>query len=238
MPGVINSIPPAFSVLQNGYYFIDFSINFISCFRYYKIAKMGKARNHGGTGGHGVSPMIGERPNYNRHVMGDKVLLGLVSNNERSKLSHQKGSLKLSMTGVAESLPNAYKAKRLNEDRLQQAPPLRSPSQQYTSVVQPVASANQPVASVKQPVAPVKQPVASVKLPGASIKQTVASVKQPVASVKQHVALVKHPGASFKLPVASVKQPVASVKQQVTPGLNALQKQQMLISDKPLIAGL
>ena len=48
---------------------------------------MGRAaRNHGGTGGHGCAPLPGERPNFNRHVMSDKSLLGLVSNDDRRKL--------------------------------------------------------------------------------------------------------------------------------------------------------
>ena len=48
---------------------------------------MGRAaRNNGGTGGHGCVPMPGERPNFNRHVLTDKALLSLVSNNDGRKL--------------------------------------------------------------------------------------------------------------------------------------------------------
>ena len=44
-------------------------------FRFYYKIKMGKTRNHGGTGGHGYFPLPGERPNYNHHVMDDKELV-------------------------------------------------------------------------------------------------------------------------------------------------------------------
>ena len=225
-------------------FYLKFSIDFYLFFRYYKIATMGKAaRNHGGTGGHGVSPMFGEKPNFNRHVMGDRLLLGLVPTNQQSMLSHQKVSSKLSMTGVVETLPDSCKVKRFNETGLQQAPPLRSPSQESASVKQSVASVKQhvpsvkqlgdsvkqPGASVKPHVAPVKQPVALDKKPIALVKQSVAPVKQhvasveqpvdlvenPVASVKQHVASGKQYVSSVKKPVASVKHNVASVKQSV-----------------------
>ena len=218
---------------------------------------MGKAaRNHGGTGGHGVSPMFGEKPNYNRHVMGDRLLLGLVPTNQRSMLRHQKVSSKLLMTGVAESLPDS--CKRLSQEGLQQAPPLRSPSQEDASVDQTVSTVKQHVASVKQhvpsakqfgasvihlgatvmpPVASDKQPVALVKKPVApvkqhvdSVKQPVALVKNPVASVKQHVASVKKPVASVKRNIASVKQPVVSVNQPVVSVKQPLASVDQLVS--------
>ena len=45
---------------------------------------MGRAaRNSGGTGGHGYFPLPGEKPNYNRHIMTDRALFGLVKDNER-----------------------------------------------------------------------------------------------------------------------------------------------------------
>ena len=185
---------------------------------------MGKAaRNHGGTGGHGVFPMIGESPNYNWHVMSDRALLGLVSNNDRSQ---QKVSLKLSMTGVADSLPNSYKAKRLNEERLQQAQPVRSISQQYTSVNQPVASVNQPVASVKKPVASVKQPVTST--PGQDAlqeQQTLLPNKPLIHSVPETVIKAQLPGSKIAT--------VTAVKPTVTSPL--LQEHQTLSSDQSLI---
>ena len=53
---------------------------------------MGRAaRNYGGTGGHGYLPLPGERPNYNRHVIQDKVLFNMVKNS----VQKQGGSTKL-----------------------------------------------------------------------------------------------------------------------------------------------
>ena len=47
---------------------------------------MGRAaRNSGGTGGHGYFPLLGEKPNYNRHIMTDRVLFGLVKDNQRKR---------------------------------------------------------------------------------------------------------------------------------------------------------
>ena len=52
---------------------------------------MGKAaRNHGGTGGHGYFPLPGEKRNYNRHILTDANLFGLVKNIQRKPVKTDK----------------------------------------------------------------------------------------------------------------------------------------------------
>ena len=40
----------------------------------------GAARNHGGTRGHGCSPLPGDRPNVNRHTLNDSTIISMVKN--------------------------------------------------------------------------------------------------------------------------------------------------------------
>ena len=47
----------------------------------------GAARNHGGTRGHGCSPLPGERPNVNRHTLIDSTIFYMVKN---KKVGHEK----------------------------------------------------------------------------------------------------------------------------------------------------
>ena len=46
------------------------------------------ARNYGGTLGHGCLPLPGEAPNFNRHVLEDKKLQGLVPRTTWKKRSN------------------------------------------------------------------------------------------------------------------------------------------------------
>ena len=48
---------------------------------------MGRARNHGETGGHGYFPLPREKPDYNRHVINDKTLKSLLSKSKGLKTS-------------------------------------------------------------------------------------------------------------------------------------------------------
>ena len=47
----------------------------------------GKARNHGGTRGHGCSPKPGERPNFNIHTLSDINLLKIVKISKKSSMT-------------------------------------------------------------------------------------------------------------------------------------------------------
>ena len=44
----------------------------------------GAARNHGGTRGHGCSPLLGERPNVNRHTLSDSTIIKMVKSKKVS----------------------------------------------------------------------------------------------------------------------------------------------------------
>ena len=69
----------------------SFTVNAILySFRSYDIVKMGRARNHGGTGGHGYFPLPGEKPDYNRHVINDKTLTSLLSKSKGLKTSNKE----------------------------------------------------------------------------------------------------------------------------------------------------
>ena len=132
---------------------------------------MGRAaRNHGGTGGHGCVPLPGERPNFNRHVLTDKNLLRLVSNNDRKKLVEQRD-----------------KKIHLEQQKGFDAewPKVEELKHQVTSAEQPVTSAKQAVTSTKQPVTSAKQPVTSIKQPVTSVEQEMAYVEQSVSSAKE-----------------------------------------------------
>ena len=62
----------------------------LSIFRYYKLEMGRPARNYGGTLGHGCLPLPGEAPNYNRHVLEDRKLQGLVPKNTGNRRSITK----------------------------------------------------------------------------------------------------------------------------------------------------
>ena len=65
----------------------DFTANYFKplIFRSYKIEMGRPARNYGGTLGHGCLPLLGEAPNFNRHVLKDKILQRLVPSMTRNK---------------------------------------------------------------------------------------------------------------------------------------------------------
>ena len=135
---------------------------------------MGRAaRNNGGTGGHGCVPLPGERPNYNRHVMTDKALHSLVSNNDMKKL-----------LGTKEKQPYLGQQK----GSAAQPPNNSGLNLSLSSAKLPLTSAQQPVTTAKQKVTSAKQPVSSAKQHLPSVKQSVSSAKQPVSSAKQPVS--------------------------------------------------
>ena len=174
---------------------------------------MGRARNHGGTGGHGCVPLPGERPNYNRHVMTDKTLLSLVSMNDGKKL-----------------LGPGVKGTHLRQQKVSDAemPKLTSPKQQKTSAKQPVTAAKQQMAFVKQSVASAKEPLTSAQQPLTSVKQPWTSANKSVSSAKQQLTSASLPVSSAGQSPTSDNQPspdqsliladqqVTTVKQQVT----------------------
>ena len=132
---------------------------------------MGRARNHGGTGGHGCLPLPGERPNFNRHVMSDKDLLYLVTNKNRNKLSEHQ--------------PDVQKATSVN----------LSGSQVKLSGTQVKLSGT----PVQLSGTPVKLPDTPVKLTGASVKHPGIPVKLPMSPVKLSGTPIKLPGTKDKL---------------------------------------
>ena len=55
----------------------------------------GAARNHGGTRGHGCSPLPGERPNFNHHTLSDKQLLGIIKSSKTTEKQTSDQKVKL-----------------------------------------------------------------------------------------------------------------------------------------------
>ena len=197
---------------------------------------MGRAaRNHGGTGGHGCFPMPGERPNYNLHVMKDKALLSLITNNDSKKLAVSKGSPtqmgqlkpsseKLPMTALTESQPRSFKEEHCTSKREK-----ISSEQMISSEDQPPLQSIQPKderfskqksgwqTSYKQSLPKVKQPMALVKLPVTSVKQSLTSVKQPETSAQGKESPEQQQTLTLDQPLfTSGKKPVIKVKLQDT----------------------
>ena len=208
---------------------------------------MGRAaRNHGGTGGHGCVPLPGERPDFNRHVMSDTVLLSLVPNHKKKKqveAKQQQHQLGLH-EGFPENMPitvfvenQSYKQQLpRSEPTLQSLDPKEVGFQlSVTSVSKPETSLKQPLTSMKQSVTKLKQSVTLPKQQETSVKHPVASVPQPVSSPKLPVHadqpqqqqqtlasdylplnLVQVAVISAQLPDTKAQNPVTSVKQPVT----------------------
>ena len=55
----------------------------------------GAARNHGGTRGHGCSPLPGERPNFNHHTLSDNQLLGIIKSSKTTEKQTSDQKVKL-----------------------------------------------------------------------------------------------------------------------------------------------
>ena len=152
---------------------------------------MGKARNHGGTGGHGYFPLPGERPNYNLHVMADRKLLNLVTNKDRNKVVGQSGK-------PSERKPMAT-GNQLKEQMLFVK----------QSVTDKKNSANKLVTPVNQPVVPLRQ----MDTP---VKDHVTSSFHQVNPVKHLLTPAKEQTTHLNLKVTSVKQKMSIFKQQET----------------------
>ena len=164
---------------------------------------MGRAaRNHGGTGGHGCVPLPGERPNYNRHVMTDKTLLSLLSNNERKKL------LGTGERQTDQCQQKSSDAQLPKDDGLKN--PLTSAKKPGNSAKQPLTSVKQHMAFAKQSVSSANQPVTSAKQPVTSADQQMTSAIKPVSSAMQPVTSAKHQVPSAKHPMKWAKQPLTS----------------------------
>ena len=116
---------------------------------------MGRAaRNHGGTGGHGCVPLPGERPDFNRHVMSDTVLLSLVPNHKKKKQVEAKKQQH--QLGLHEGFVEKQTCKQQlprSEPTLQSLDPKEVGFQlSVTSVRQPETSMKQPLTSMRQSV--------------------------------------------------------------------------------------
>ena len=169
---------------------------------------MGKARNHGGTGGHGYFPLPGERPNYNHHVVADKELLNLVTNKDGNKVA-----------GTSERKPMAT-GNQLKEQRLSVKQSVTSDKKKSAKKL--VTPVNQPVAPLMQMDTPVKHHVTSsfhqvnpVKHLLTPAKEQTTHLNQKVTSVNQQETPYKQlitPEDPDKLLVTAIKQPVTKLR--------------------------
>ena len=148
---------------------------------------MGKARNHGGTGGHGYFPLPGERPNYNLHVIADKKLLNLVKNKDRNKVVGQSGK------------PSERKPMTTGNQLKEQMLFVKQ------SVTGNKNSANKLVTPDNQPVVPLRQM-------GTPVKHHVTSSFHHVNPVKHLLTPAKEQTTHLNLKVTSVKQPMSIFK--------------------------
>ena len=216
---------------------------------------MGRAaRNHGGTGGHGCPPLPGERPNYNRHVMNDMTLQGLitidrkkleVSREHQTQLEQQKASAaQFPVTALGESQPKSAKEKYSSSENKKKSsaqlicfkdePTLETKTERLKRHYS-VTSLNQLVTSDKKPLPSVKQPMRSAKLPVTPDEQLVSvQVNSKESTVQQ-----QQPMPSAKLPVTTDEQTptvkVSSKESTVQQEQQALALNMDTSAQKPLI---
>jgi hypothetical protein len=163
--------------------------------------------------------MPGERPNYNRHVMKDKTLRSLVTN-DRKKLEvsrehqtqpeQQKASAEqLPVTALGKSQPKSAKEKYcISENQKKSSVQLISFKDEPTLETKTERMKRQySVTSLKQLVTSDKKPLLSMP----SAKLPVTPYEQPVSvqmTSKESAVQLQQPMPSAKLPVAPDEQPL------------------------------
>ena len=182
---------------------------------------MGRAaRNHGGTGGHGCVPLPGERPNFNRHVLSDQTLLGLVNQKKHSEVTKAK-EIEWKLLKSSKDPEDDGTHKTPNEQfSLKQLLPSdqKKPNAKNSVVKDPEKDKSKkekaipsiPTPSVHPYMPTVTGTVSSVQMPLASVKETVSSVKLIGSSLEapqynNSVPIVKIPGASVEMTKSSQK---------------------------------
>ena len=91
----------------------------------------GAARNHGGTRGHGCSPLPGERPNFNHHTLSDSKLLVIMKSSKKSEKQTSDQKVKL--------VKEPHKLKR---DRTNETSEVKKSQPVYKETIQSSSSSN------------------------------------------------------------------------------------------------
>ena len=110
----------------------------------------GAARNHGGTRGHGCSPLTGEKPNFNSHLLSDSQLLKIIKSNKINEVKQPSGQ-KVTLVKKLSTVRNELKIKPSAESPPAQRVVIASPQKLASNFSQKVDSKSPPEVATSGP---------------------------------------------------------------------------------------